>query len=56
MSDTVVENQITFPDSSKIGLTQGEEPLGNLLADSYKYAIAQAEKGSIKGYETGGVA
>lgn len=56
VGDTVVENQITFPDSSKIGLTQGEEPLGNLLADSYKYAIAQAEKGSIKGYETGGVA
>jgi 5'-nucleotidase / UDP-sugar diphosphatase len=56
VSDTVVENQITFPDSSKIGLTQGEEPLGNLLADSYKYAIMQAEKGSLKGYETGGVA
>lgn len=56
VSDTVVENQITFPDSSKIGLTQGEEPLGNLLADSYKYAIAQAENGQIKGYEAGGVA
>lgn len=56
VSDTVVENQITFPESSKIGLTQGEEPLGNLLADSYKYAIMQAEKGSVKGYETGGVA
>ena len=48
VSDTVVENQITFPESSKIGLTQGEEPLGNLLADSYKYAIMQAEKGSVK--------
>ena len=32
VSDTVVENQITFPESSKIGLTQGEEPLGNLLS------------------------
>ena len=56
VSDTVVENQITFPESSKIGLTQGEEPLGNLLADSYKYAIMQAEKCSVKGYEAGGVA
>lgn len=56
VADTVVENKIEFPDSSKLGLTQGEEVLGNLLADSYKYAIAQAETGSIKGYETGGVA
>ena len=56
VSDTVVENRIKFPDSSRIGLTQGEEALGNLLADSYKYAIAQAENGSIKGYETGSVA
>ncbi len=56
VADTVVENKIEFPDSSKIGVSQGEEALGNLLADSYKYAIAQAENGSIKGYETGGVA
>ena len=56
VSDEIVENQIAFPESSKIGLTQGEEPLGNLLADSYKYAIMQAEKGSVNGYEAGGVA
>ena len=55
MSDMVVENQIKFPESSKIGLTQGE-PLGNLLADSYKYAIARAETDRSKGYEAGGVA
>ena len=56
VSDEIVENQIAFPDSSELGLTQGEEALGNLLADSYKYAIAQAEDGQIKGYEAGGVA
>lgn len=56
VSDEIVENQIAFPDSSELGLTQGEEALGNLLADSYKYAIAQAEDGQIKGYEAGGIA
>lgn len=56
VGETITNNTIAFPDSAKLGLTQGEEPLGSLLADSYKYAIAQAEKGSIKGYETGGVA
>ena len=56
VGDTITNNTIAFPDSSKLGLTQGEEPLGNLLADSYKYAIAQAESGSIKGYQDGGAA
>ncbi len=56
VGETITNNTIAFPDSAKLGLTQGEEPLGNLLADSYKYAIAQAESGSIKGYQDGGVA
>ena len=56
VGETITNNTIAFPDSSKLGLTQGEEPLGSLLADSYKYAIAQAEGGSIKGYQDGGVA
>ncbi len=56
VGETITDNTINFPDSSKLGLTQGEEPLGSLLADSYKYAIAQAENGSIKGYQDGGVA
>ena len=56
VGDTITNNTIAFPDSSKLGLTQGEEPLGSLLADSYKYAIAQAEGGSIKGYQDGGIA
>lgn len=56
VGETITNNTIAFPDSSKLGLTQGEEPLGSLLADSYKYAVAQAEGGSIKGYQDGGVA
>ena len=56
VGDTITNNTIAFPDSAKLGLTQGEEALGNLLADSYKYAIAQAENGSIKGYQDGGAA
>ena len=56
VGETITNNTIAFPDSAKLGLTQGEEALGNLLADSYKYAIAQAENGSIKGYQDGGVA
>ena len=56
VGETITNDTIAFPDSSKLGLTQGEEPLGSLLADSYKYAIAQAEGGSIKGYQDGGVA
>lgn len=56
VGETITNNTIAFPDSAKLGLTQGEEALGNLLADSYKYAIAQAESGSIKGYQDGGVA
>ncbi len=56
VGDTITNNTIAFPESSKLVLTQGEEPLGNLLADSYKYAIAQAESGSIKGYQDGGAA
>lgn len=56
VGETITNNTIAFPDSSKLGLTQGEEPLGSLLADSYKYAIAQAESGSIKGYQDGGAA
>ena len=56
VGETITNNTIAFPDSSKLGLTQGEEPLGSLLADSYKYAIAQAEGGSIKGYQDGGIA
>lgn len=56
VGETITNNTIAFPDSAKLGLTQGEEPLGSLLADSYKYAIAQAESGSIKGYQDGGAA
>ena len=35
---------------------QGEDTLGNLITDSYKYAVSQAENGSIKNYDAGGVA
>ena len=52
----IAENHVDFPAIEEFGLKQGEQPLGNLIADSYKYAVAQAENGSIRGYEQGGVA
>ena len=43
VSDTVVENRITFPDSSKIGLTQGEEPIPiNTPSCRQKKALSRA--------------
>lgn len=35
-------NDIDFPSIEQFGLKQGEEPLGDLIADSYKYAVNEA--------------
>lgn len=35
-------NDIDFTPVNRLGLTQGEEPLGSLIADSYRYALEQA--------------
>ena len=37
----IAENDIEFTPSDELGLVQGEEPLGNLITDSYKYALEQ---------------
>lgn len=56
-SDQVIaKNNVKFTDASEFGMQQGEDTLGNLIADSYKYAVAQAENGEITGYTPGGVA
>lgn len=52
----IAHSDVKFPEISELGIVQGEETLGNLLSDSYKYAVAQAENGTIKGYEDGGAA
>lgn len=52
----IAKNNIKFSTTEEFGVEQGEEPLGNLIADSYKYAVAQAEDGEILGYKKGGVA
>lgn len=38
----IASNDIAFTPVDRLGLTQGEEPLGSLLADSYRYALKQA--------------
>ena len=42
----IAENDIDFTPIEKFGLVQGEETLGNLIADSYKYAVARADEGN----------
>lgn len=54
--EVIAENDVEFPLIEDFGRVQGEEPLGNLIADSYKYAVAKAEQGNIKNYEEGGTA
>ena len=41
--EVLAENPWTFPDIEEIGAVQREETLGNLIADSYCYAVATAE-------------
>lgn len=38
----ITSNDIAFTPVDQLGLTQGEEPLGSLIADSYRYALKQA--------------
>lgn len=42
MEQVIAENDIDFTSVEELGLVQGEEPLGNLITDSYMYAIEQA--------------
>ena len=42
VQQVIAQNDIAFTPIEEFGLTQGEEPLGNLIADSYKYAVARA--------------
>ncbi|MDO4745451.1 MAG: 5'-nucleotidase C-terminal domain-containing protein [Bacillota bacterium] len=37
----IAENSVDFTPRREVGTTQGEEPLGNLITDSYKYALGQ---------------
>ncbi|NLD19037.1 MAG: bifunctional metallophosphatase/5'-nucleotidase [Clostridiales bacterium] len=55
-NQSIANNSIDFTSITEFSLQQGEDTLGDLLSDSYKYAVAQAEDGAIKGYEDGGVA
>lgn len=42
--DTVLaKNNVAFSDIDEFALEQGEDPLGSLIADSYKYGVKQAE-------------
>ena len=37
----IAENDIEFTPSEELGIVQGEEPLGDLITDSYQYALKQ---------------
>ncbi len=37
----IAYNDIDFPSTEEFGIVQGEEPLGNLIADSYLYSLEQ---------------
>lgn len=41
--EVLAKTNFNFIASSKIGDKQGEEPLGNLISDAYKYAVKKAE-------------
>ena len=43
----IAVNDIDFPTIDEFGTVQGEEPLGNLIADSYKYAVKEATGESV---------
>lgn len=55
-NQVIATNNVKFSTTEEFGVEQGEDTLGNLIADSYKYAVAQAEDGEIIGYKKGGVA
>ncbi len=42
VDQVLAHNNVTFTLVEELGLVQGEEPLGNLITDSYKYALEQA--------------
>lgn len=39
----LVNNPVAFTDIEKFGEEQGEDTLGNLIADSYIYGVKEAE-------------
>ena len=42
VDQVLAHNDIAFTPVEELGTVQGEEPLGNLITDSYKYALEQA--------------
>lgn len=56
VDQVIAKNSIDFTPIEEFGTVQGEDALGNLIADSYKYAVAEAEGCRITGYEDGGAA
>ncbi len=43
MGEVIANSPFAFTDAAKIGKTQGEDTLGNLIADSYVYAASQTD-------------
>jgi 5'-nucleotidase / UDP-sugar diphosphatase len=43
LDDVLAESPFSFTSFDQIGAEHREEPLGNLIADAYRYAVAQAE-------------
>ncbi len=47
MGEVVASSPHDFTDAAKIGKVQGEEMLGNLIADSYVYAVSQVDNQKV---------
>lgn len=43
MNQVLTQNTIEFTPVEEIGIVQGEEPLGNLMADAYLYAVKEPD-------------
>ena len=43
LDDVLAESPFSFTPFDQVGAEHREEPLGNLIADAYRYAVAQAE-------------
>lgn len=47
VGQVIANNDVEFSSIDEFGLVQGEEPLGNLIADSYRYAVKEYTESDV---------
>ena len=47
VGQVIANNDVEFSSIDEFGLMQGEEPLGNLIADSYRYAVKEYTESDV---------